>query len=145
MTPAEAALAAFLVMSGSDPGSWYTPRDSVERWAYFWGIPGGIAYGVAREESGFNPIARSEADARGVVQVKDAEGILHLAPGRYRWWNSNDNARVGFAYLRYLRDRFGSWSAALHAYNMGPTRYGLALVGKSTIPESTRDYVRRIL
>lgn len=93
------------------------------------GIPTELALSIARQESEFNPAARSPVGARGLMQVmpdtarqmarqiREPFDLGRLtADGAY-------NARLGAAYLAGLRDRFGA-STALTAsgYNAGPGR-----------------------
>lgn len=55
-------------------------------------------------------------------------------------YNEKDNIRIGFAYLSYLKNRFGSWKLALLAYNAGPTR-----VVEKRVPKSSYLYAKDIL
>ena len=73
-------------------------------------------------------------------------GLMQLMPGTARElhvacpFDARENILAGARYLRQLRDRFGSWSHALAAYNAGPTA-----VLRDRIPRVTRRYVRRVL
>ncbi|WEF23888.1 lytic transglycosylase domain-containing protein [Paracoccus sp. S3-43] len=92
-------------------------------------VPPELVLSIARQESEFNPAARSPVGARGLMQVmpdtarqmarqiREPFDLARLtADGGY-------NARLGAAYLAGLRDRFGA-STALTAsgYNAGPRR-----------------------
>ena len=103
------------------------PLTGLERTDF--GIPTELALSIARQESEFNPAARSPVGARGLMQVmpetarqmaREIREPFDLArltmDGAY-------NARLGAAYLAGLRDRFGA-STALTAsgYNAGPGR-----------------------
>ena len=92
-------------------------------------VPPELALSIARQESEFNPAARSPVGARGLMQVmpetarqmareiREPFDVARLTTdGAY-------NARLGAAYLAGLRDRFGA-STALTAsgYNAGPGR-----------------------
>ena len=72
---------------------------------------------VAQVESRFKPEARSQADARGLLQVTPTTAAeLKL--------NVNDpssNVLAGARYLRLMLNRFQRTDLALAAYNAGPT------------------------
>ena len=72
---------------------------------------------VAQVESQFKPNARSQADARGLLQVTPTTAAeLKL--------NVNDpssNVLAGARYLRLMLNRFQRTDLALAAYNAGPT------------------------
>lgn len=114
-------------------------------------VPLDLLTALARRESAFVPTVTTSAylsigwedDAiRTAVQNDWALGALQTKPSIYaevglpspiRWlgdpvrWTDRarlrDSVLAGARYLRRLRDRFGSWCAALHAYNRGPTAY----------------------
>jgi len=96
---------------------------------------------VVRAESNFDPRARSD---------KGALGLMQLIPATARRFGVQDpfeprqNLHGGMAYLRWLRERFrGNLRLTLAGYNAGEgvvERYG----GVPPYPE-TREYVRRIL
>jgi len=77
---------------------------------------------VARVESNLRANARSEAGARGLLQLMPATGsALEL--------NIDDpeaNVLAGARYLQQLLDRFRSTDLALAAYNAGPTAVAMA-------------------
>jgi soluble lytic murein transglycosylase len=117
---------------------------------------------VIRQESLFDPRARSRADARGLMQVRPATGAgLARTEGFHQWdpvllYHPEVNLRLGIRYLAGFLQRYpGNSVAALAAYNAGPTavRRWLNRAG-TTDPEilieripyvETRDYVRRVL
>lgn len=59
-------------------------------------------------------------------------------------YDPRDNILAGAAYLRELRDRYGS-PGLLAAYNAGPKRYEDCLSGKRSLPPETRAYVAALL
>ncbi|MBL8952929.1 MAG: transglycosylase SLT domain-containing protein [Myxococcaceae bacterium] len=98
------------------------------------------------ERAGFDPfmilgVIDVESDfRRDVVSVADAHGLMQIQPVtlgwlilREGWAVSIDDVRadpalqvrLGVRYLKYLQDRFITLDAALMAYNMGPTKYGV--------------------
>lgn len=96
---------------------------------------------VVHAESAFNPLARSN---------KGAMGLMQLMPGtanRFGVWNAyrpEQNVDAGAKYLRWLLDRYsGNERLALAAYNAGEG----AVDQFGTIPpyEETQTYVRRVL
>jgi soluble lytic murein transglycosylase-like protein len=72
---------------------------------------------VAQVESRFKPNARSEADARGLLQVLPSTAAsLKLDVD-----NPVTNVLAGARYLKILLDRYSRTDLALAAYNAGPT------------------------
>ena len=104
------------------------------------GVPPAIVKAVIHAESAFDAAAISRAGAMGLMQLMPATAreLGVLDPFR-----AEQNVQGGALYLRYLHDRFGSWTHTLAAYNAGPSavdRYqGVPPYGE------TRQYVRRVL
>ncbi len=96
---------------------------------------------VIQVESGYNPQARSNKGAMGLMQLTAATAQDMAVDDPY---DPEQNVRGGTSYLRWLLNRFQDRvEIALAAYNAGPgavERYG----GIPPYPE-TRDYVRRVL
>ena len=85
-------------------------------------------YGITRQESGFDPGVRSEADARGMMQLLPSTarlvarrlGVSYTASQLY---DGDYNMRLGAYHLGELTDRFsGSYLMAAAGYNAGPGR-----------------------
>lgn len=100
-----------------------------------------------RQESGFNPRARSNAGARGIAQIM---------PGTARAWGVNPRdpiqslhaaarnmARYIRTYRRQGHDQPTSEKLALSAYNAGPG--AVEKYGKVPPYRETQNYVRTIL
>lgn len=80
-------------------------------------LPLALLTAVARVESEFQPHARSEAGARGLLQVMPTTAAeLELDPD-----HPVENVLAGARYLQLLFKRFTSSDLALAAYNAGPT------------------------
>ncbi len=126
------------------------------------GIDPLLVAAVMRQESGFDPQARSAADARGLMQVLPSLGAsLARAEGVPDWdtallYQPDINLHFGVVHLNQALRRAPRLEAALAAYNAGSkaTEQWLALPGAANDPEvfieriqfvETRDYVRRIL
>jgi soluble lytic murein transglycosylase-like protein len=96
---------------------------------------------VIQAESAFNPRARSEKGAMGLMQLMPATAAEYHVLDAY---NPAENIRAGVAYLKSLMTRFDdNVSLALAAYNAGPgtvEKYG------RTVPpyKETRAYIARI-
>lgn len=126
------------------------------------GIDPLLAAAIIRQESAFDPQARSSADARGLMQVVPNLGAsLARAEGIRDWdpvllYQPEVNLHFGLLHLADALKRYPHIEPALAAYNAG-TRSAdqwLALPGAAADPEvfieriqfvETRDYVRRIL
>jgi soluble lytic murein transglycosylase len=81
-----------------------------------------LVLAVARQESGFNPSARSSANARGLLQILPSTARM-LGGGTFtNLYDSDTNARLGVKYLSSLIDKFHSVEQALAGYNAGPGR-----------------------
>lgn len=99
----------------------------------------GLVKAVIHTESGFDPQARSQPGAQGLMQLMPATA------NRYRVgnvWDPAENIEAGSRHLRYLMDRYHDLSLALAAYNAGERnvdRYN----GIPPFPE-TQDYVQRV-
>ncbi len=123
-----------------------------------------LVLSVARQESSFDPAARSGAGARGLMQLMPATAITvarRSGLGRGSLDDPDFNMRVGSVYLAQLVNQFsGSYVMAAAAYNAGPSRpvqwAGLCGDPRGTtadpldfiecIPFSeTRDYVMRVM
>lgn len=112
----------------------------VERAAPRYGIEPRLALAVIAVESNFEPLARSEKDARGLMQ------LIPKTAARFNVRNPfsvTDNVRGGLAYLRWLLAYYqGQVALAAAAYNAGEAavdRYR----GVPPFPE-TREYVKRV-
>lgn len=118
--------------------------------------------GLIRQESEFNPRARSRAGARGLMQIMPATGRqlarrLGVVGYSLKGLNAPDlSLRLGSRYLRDLFDRFDNGTVlALAAYNAGERQVGvwLASGGFSDLTEfaecipftETRGYVQAVL
>jgi soluble lytic murein transglycosylase len=121
---------------------------------------------LSRQESEFNPLAVSPADARGLMQLipryAQAEARKIGMPFRASWLTDDPTytLKIGRAFLDDLVDQYdGSYIMAAAAYNAGPSRvrtwvndYGDPRGAADpvqwieSIPFSeTRNYVQRVL
>ena len=112
----------------------------VQRLAPEFGIHPALAVALIRAESNFDPLAVSEKNAQGLMQ------LIPETAARFRVtkpFDPEQNIRGGMAYLRWLLAYFqGDVDLAVAAYNAGEgavDRFG----GVPPYPE-TRGYVKRI-
>jgi len=123
-----------------------------------------LVLGVTRQESSFDPSARSGAGARGMMQLMPATAQVVARRSGLGSGSLDDpdyNMKVGSTYLGQLVDQFsGSYVMAAAAYNAGPGR-PVQWVGQCGDPRSstsdaldfiecipfseTRDYVMRVM
>jgi soluble lytic murein transglycosylase len=115
---------------------------------------------IMRQESMFDPDARSPADARGLMQLLPSTAERMASATRVEYGGENDlyqprlNIRLGAVYLRMLIDRFGEPLKAVAAYNGGEAavdRWQQQFGGRaadefveSITYRETRDYVKRV-
>lgn len=86
------------------------------------GIPLGLAFSIVDIESDFITDAVSHAGAVGLTQVMPATGLAHCDLTRSQLFDPELNVPCGLSYLKMLHDRYGDWSVALAAYNVGDAR-----------------------
>jgi soluble lytic murein transglycosylase-like protein len=101
---------------------------------------------VIEVESGYDPDARSDRGARGLMQLRPSTLRGEVARSGLRGDDPDDpalNVRAGVRYLRRLLDTFDSRDLALMAYNAGPARIGGHLK-TGGVPERFRAYPRRV-
>lgn len=131
----------------------------IQVYAPRYGVELNLARAVAAQESCFNPAtAASSANAVGPMQVlpSTAAGMNNdsSAPPEVRSasvFTIEGNVILGCYYLSQQLNRFGSYEAALAAYNAGPGRVQSALAQAGTegflalMPRETRDYVPSVM
>ena len=124
--------------------------------------PLALLYAVSRQESAFNVMAVSSANARGLMQLIPSTANLSArrmglsAPSTSRLHNPGLNIKLGSFHLSWLIKRYkGQTALAVAAYNAGERRVdrwtegkkGLSLdVWIEQIPfKETRNYVKNVL
>jgi soluble lytic murein transglycosylase len=115
-----------------------------------------------RAESVFDPNARSQANARGLMQVLPSTGLEEARRLGIPWngvetlYDAEANIAIGTAYLRKMLDRYGGKPYfAIAGYNAGPTPLQRWQSQRPTMDPDfwietisygeTRDYVARVL
>ena len=114
-----------------------------------------------RAESVYNPRARSQANARGLMQVLPDTGAAVARRQGLAWgggdslYDPETNIILGTAYLREKEDMYGLPYVAIAAYNAGPTPTSRWLSQRPAMDpdvwietisyKETREYVARIL
>jgi soluble lytic murein transglycosylase-like protein len=103
------------------------------------GIPEDLFLRLVRQESGWNPTARSHKGAIGLAQLMPGTArMLGVDPN-----DPEENLHGGARYLAEQYRRFGSWRLALAAYNAGP---GAVQKHRGVPPfKETQGYVVAIL
>ena len=112
-------------------------RPAFVRAAHDTGFQLSMLVAVAQVESRFKPDARSQADARGLLQVTPttaAELKLNVN-------EPSSNVLAGARYLRLMLNRFQRTDLALAAYNAGPTL--VERLGRAPSQE-TQTYVANV-
>jgi soluble lytic murein transglycosylase len=124
------------------------------------GVDPELFAGLVRQESAFDPEARSGSGAIGLSQLlpKTAQRIakkLHMGFSAVRLVDPDYNLRIGSAYFAALLSMFGSPEEAIAAYNAGEDRVAAWRADRSysdpaefaeSIPFSqTHDYVQIVM
>jgi soluble lytic murein transglycosylase len=79
-----------------------------------------IVLSLIRQESAFDPMARSVADARGLMQLLPSTAARWLANARQELYDPSANVRTGVKYMETLFKRYdGNVEHVLAAYNAG--------------------------
>jgi hypothetical protein len=112
------------------------------------GVPTAIAFAQAQQESSWNPAAyNAKSGATGLFQLEPATAAQL---GVTNPTDPTQSAQGGMTYLAQLYQQFGSWEAALAAYDWGPgnvakaqAQYGDNWLANA--PSETQNYVSGIL
>ncbi len=102
------------------------------------GIPEDLFLRLVKQESNFNPQAKSHAGAIGLAQLMPATAkSLGVNPK-----DPKQNLEGGARYLKMQYKKFKSWRLALAAYNAGPG----AVIKYGGVPpyRETKNYVKKI-
>lgn len=104
---------------------------------------------VIKTESLFNPVARSNKGAQGLMQIMPATGAWlanRESLPRQKLTDTGHNLRLGITYLKKLESEYnGDRVFTLVAYNWGPGHVEMASGGKRRIPGECLRYAVRIL
>lgn len=137
-------------------------RDAFQRVSHATTVPHALLIAIARQESAFDPRARSSANARGLMQLLPSTATLVARrarlpePDTAALYDPTTNTELGGHHLAWLLDEFsGSRPLAAAAYNAGERRVERWIRDHSgepmdvwieTIPfRETRNYVKNVL
>ena len=101
-------------------------------------------------ESGYDPVARSHADARGLYQIWPSTGRLLAHSLGWTWDDSilfdpEKNTQAAALYLDVLFSTYKDPQLVLAEYNGGPLNAGYLRAGVAALASETRSYVPRVL
>jgi hypothetical protein len=120
-----------------DPTGYFPWQQCFQRAAASHDMPEALLLAIASGESGFDPAARSDKDAVGLMQILWPDTGHHL--GIYREADLYDpctNVDAGARYLSELRQQYdNNLHLAVAAYNYGPSR-----VTADQVPEGALWY-----
>lgn len=113
----------FIVKKGVYPTTY---SKHVENASQIYNVDPYLVYAVIKQESGFNPNARSRVNAKGLMQIIDntanecATYISTIDETNYNIYDPYTNITIGTYYLSTLISRYdGNIYIALAAYNAG--------------------------
>ncbi len=138
--PADAETASAASVGAAAP--WQSFVDEAAR---RFSVPAAWIRAVIQVESNGNPKALSPKGAVGLMQLMpDTYTELRVRYGLgAEPTDPHDNIIAGTAYLRDLRERFGS-AGFIAAYNAGPRRYQEHLATGRPLPDETLAYVAKL-
>jgi soluble lytic murein transglycosylase-like protein len=116
-------------------------RDCFQRAAASYGISEALLLAIASGESGFDPAARSDKNAVGLMQIRWPQTSRHLGIHREAdLYDPCTNVSAGARYLAELTARYGNdLHRAVAAYNYGPGR-----IGQGPLPQGAQWYSQYI-
>jgi soluble lytic murein transglycosylase-like protein len=100
-------------------------------------VPVELVYAVILTESSGKPLAKSEADCRGLMQL--SEEVWNIFMKGKSWhlaYNPEENVRCGIRYLGDLYKMYVSWEKVLRHYHSGDPNSNRAV---------TNRYVKKVL
>jgi soluble lytic murein transglycosylase-like protein len=100
-------------------------------------VPVELVYAVILTESSGNPLAKSKANCRGLMQV--SEEVWNIFMKGMSWelaYNPQENVRCGIRYLGDLNKMYASWEKVLRHYHSGNPNSKRAV---------TNRYVKKVL
>ena len=116
-------------------------RDCFQRAAATFGISEPLLLAIASGESGFDPAARSDKDAIGLMQIRWPQTSRHLGVHREAdLYDPCTNVSAGARYLAELIARYeNDLHRAIAAYNYGPGR-----IDQGPLPQGAQWYSQYI-
>jgi soluble lytic murein transglycosylase-like protein len=100
-------------------------------------VPVELVHAVILTESSGNPLAKSKADCRGLMQVsRGVWNIFMKGKGWHLAYDREENVRCGIRYLGDLYKMYASWEKVLRHYHSGNPNSKRAV---------TNQYVKKVL
>jgi soluble lytic murein transglycosylase-like protein len=137
-----AALVVFTWLAGASPAPFEVEINAaVEDVRAVWPVPAELVRAVIRQESAFNPKAKSSAGAIGLMQLMPTNGA-RLGLTEPELWEPAKNVLAGTRFLAVLLRHYdGDLISALVAYNAHPMKLGAPIPRNGETPA----YVARVL
>jgi len=100
-------------------------------------VPVELVYAVIHAESSGDPLAKSEAGCRGLMQVSEEVWNIFMKGKSWNFaYDPEENVRCGIRYLGDLHKMYVSWEKVLRHYHSGDPNSKRAV---------TNQYVRKVL
>jgi Transglycosylase SLT domain len=130
--------------------AYHYARHAVEACEKYPGLDPVLLLAIGVVESGYDPLATSRADARGLYQIWPSTGRLLI---RALGWNYDDqtlydpqkNTEAAALYLDILFSTYNDPQMVLAEYNGGPLNAGFFRAGAGALAAETKNYVPRVL
>jgi len=152
IAPFVCEMAALTAIESSARAQTSARSETVDRFTQFtaeasarFAVPASWIRAVMQVESGGDQLAMSSRGAMGLMQLMPGTWVELSA--RYGLGldpiDPHDNIFAGAAYLKEMRDRFGS-AGLFAAYHAGPARYQQHLATGKSLPQETVAYVAAV-
>jgi hypothetical protein len=115
-------------------------KDAIDCYSDEYGVDANLIKAIAKAESYYNPYAKSNKGAVGIMQLMPKTARYYGVEDRH---NAFDSVRGGIKFILYLKSKYKNVKYVIAAYNAGPG----AVDKYNDIPPyaETQEYVKRVM